>query len=50
MTVLLDSLVVYMELTLKNDDIILFLLSSLTFFIMFDRSSYSKYLFKYVVL
>jgi hypothetical protein len=29
---------------------ILFLLSPLTFCITFDRSSYSKYLFKYVIL
>jgi hypothetical protein len=29
---------------------ILFLLSPLTFWFMFDRSSYSKYLFKYVIL
>jgi hypothetical protein len=34
----------------KKNSLYSFLLSPLTFLVMFDRLSYSKYLFKYVIL
>jgi hypothetical protein len=40
----------YCEGYLQTTPSILFLLLPLTFCVMFNRSSYSKYLFKYIIL